>query len=269
MRNAQGVNGIVVSGTIASPYATISIGGASNPLTGPIIINTGAGTVALTVNGAAGQPAIRAVAGSGGDGLDITPSSTGNAIGISLGTATAFNGIVIANSAGKFVADILANGNFEMGTFSGTQLSFYTNNATRLTIASGGLISSSAPVTVGNGFQVTGAGTTGFAGQGAEMALSAGAAYFQGYDRTALAYLPVIIDGTSIGFYLSGVSTCAVVSGIGFETGIATYLMTSNVGWTNGAGAAAGTLTNAPTAGNPTKWIAVNDNGTVRHIPAW
>ena len=39
--------------------------------------------------------------------------------------------------------------------------------------------------------------------------------------------------------------------------------------FTNGAGAGAGTLTNAPAAGNPTKWIPVNDNGTTRHIPAW
>lgn len=39
--------------------------------------------------------------------------------------------------------------------------------------------------------------------------------------------------------------------------------------FTNGAGAASGTLTNAPSAGNPTKWIPVNDNGTTRYIPAW
>lgn len=39
--------------------------------------------------------------------------------------------------------------------------------------------------------------------------------------------------------------------------------------FTNGAGAGAGTLTNAPAAGNPTKWIPINDNGTTRHIPAW
>lgn len=37
----------------------------------------------------------------------------------------------------------------------------------------------------------------------------------------------------------------------------------------NGAGAAAGTLLNAPAAGNPTKWIGINDNGTTRYIPAW
>ncbi|WP_186111278.1 hypothetical protein [Burkholderia gladioli] len=29
------------------------------------------------------------------------------------------------------------------------------------------------------------------------------------------------------------------------------------------------TLTNAPVAGNPTKWIPFNDNGTLRYVPAW
>jgi hypothetical protein len=44
---------------------------------------------------------------------------------------------------------------------------------------------------------------------------------------------------------------------------------TTNTALTNGAGAAAGTLLNAPAAGNPTKWIGINDNGTTRYIPAW
>jgi hypothetical protein len=48
----------------------------------------------------------------------------------------------------------------------------------------------------------------------------------------------------------------------------ATFLTTS-VALTNGAGASAGTLTNAPAVGNPTKWIGINDNGTTRYIPAW
>jgi hypothetical protein len=37
----------------------------------------------------------------------------------------------------------------------------------------------------------------------------------------------------------------------------------------NAAGAATATLTNSPTAGNPTKWIAISDNGVTRRIPAW
>ena len=46
-------------------------------------------------------------------------------------------------------------------------------------------------------------------------------------------------------------------------------LIKSNTTLTNGAAAAAGTLGNAPAAGNPTKWIPLNDNGTTRYIPAW
>lgn len=38
---------------------------------------------------------------------------------------------------------------------------------------------------------------------------------------------------------------------------------------TSGAGAGAGTITDAPAAGNPTKWIPINDNGTTRYFPAW
>lgn len=46
-------------------------------------------------------------------------------------------------------------------------------------------------------------------------------------------------------------------------------LASSLTGFTNNAAAAAGTLTNAPVAGNPTKWIPINDNGTIRNVPAW
>lgn len=48
-----------------------------------------------------------------------------------------------------------------------------------------------------------------------------------------------------------------------------TTLLQTSVSLTNGAGANTGTLTNAPAAGNPTKWIPINDNGTTRYIPAW
>lgn len=54
-------------------------------------------------------------------------------------------------------------------------------------------------------------------------------------------------------------------------TNNAAYLMQSlGVSFGAGAGGAnTGTLTNAPSAGNPTKWIRILDNGTVRQIPSW
>jgi hypothetical protein len=55
----------------------------------------------------------------------------------------------------------------------------------------------------------------------------------------------------------------------GTLTTSSTTLHTSSVSLTNGAAAALGTLTNAPTAGNPTKWIPIVDNGTTRYIPCW
>lgn len=48
-----------------------------------------------------------------------------------------------------------------------------------------------------------------------------------------------------------------------------TNLIASSTALTDGAAASAGTLTNAPSAGDPTKWVAIDDNGTTRYIPAW
>lgn len=56
---------------------------------------------------------------------------------------------------------------------------------------------------------------------------------------------------------------------VGDITTSSTTLHKTSVALSNGAGAATGTITNAPSAGNPTKWIPINDNGTTRYIPAW
>lgn len=48
-----------------------------------------------------------------------------------------------------------------------------------------------------------------------------------------------------------------------------TNVIASSVALANAAGAAAGTLLNAPTAGNPTKWCQIDDNGTIRKFPTW
>lgn len=59
-----------------------------------------------------------------------------------------------------------------------------------------------------------------------------------------------------------------LVSGL-ITGGSASDLIASSVNLNNGAASSVGTLTNAPAAGNPTKWIPINDNGTTRYIPAW
>lgn len=46
-------------------------------------------------------------------------------------------------------------------------------------------------------------------------------------------------------------------------------LLFTTVALTNYAGGNTATLTNAPAAGNPTKWIQINDGGVARRIPTW
>ncbi len=63
-------------------------------------------------------------------------------------------------------------------------------------------------------------------------------------------------------------SAFGVLNALSLVVNTGTFL-TSAVALTNGAGAGAGTITNAPAAGDPTKWIPINDNGTTRYIPCW
>ena len=107
---------------------------------------------------------------------------------------------------------------------------------------------------------------------------------------TLAAYISIIIGGDMIALTdnsLVQTKTSGVYTGYPFwvkangavtfidpATGLlnlnggATLLVTSTT-LTNGSAAATGTLTNAPVAGNPTKWISINDAGVIRKIPAW
>jgi len=64
-------------------------------------------------------------------------------------------------------------------------------------------------------------------------------------------------------------SGVALFATAGTTVGTAAALVVTAVALNNGAGVAAGTIGTAPVAGEPTKWIPINDNGTVRYIPAW
>jgi hypothetical protein len=71
------------------------------------------------------------------------------------------------------------------------------------------------------------------------------------------------------GFVFINAPSGLAVQGGGNITVSSPVLIKSSVSLTNGAASGAGTITNAPTAGNPTKWIPIVDNGTTRFIPAW
>jgi len=111
VRNAVGTNGVTVSGTIASPYATISLGA------GPIIISPApaAGTT-LTVGGPTG-------------GTAIATSNPG---------ANAYNVLSWSNANGSGRIDLTAAGNTEIGSLSANTVSLFTNNVVRLLLSGTG-----------------------------------------------------------------------------------------------------------------------------------
>lgn len=71
------------------------------------------------------------------------------------------------------------------------------------------------------------------------------------------------------GVSILSMDTTGKITATNLTLATAATLLSTSVALTNGAGVGAGTITNAPAAGNPTKWISINDNGTVRKIPAW
>lgn len=73
--------------------------------------------------------------------------------------------------------------------------------------------------------------------------------------------------GTATFRYSAGFFVSMQIQALTLTT--AASLLATNVSLTDNSGAAAGTLLNAPTAGNPTKWIAFTDNGVTRKIPTW
>lgn len=77
-----------------------------------------------------------------------------------------------------------------------------------------------------------------------------------------------VVSGGSVGIGLTPSGTYLLEVNGALSINSATMIRTAT-SFTNGAAAAAGTLTNAPAAGNPTKWVPIVDNGTTRYIPAW
>lgn len=63
--------------------------------------------------------------------------------------------------------------------------------------------------------------------------------------------------------------TCIITARNGVFIDDPNHFLHTKAALTNGAGVAAGTLLNAPAAGNPTKWMPFDDNGITRYVPAW
>jgi len=196
-----------------------------------------AGTVVAAIHGVRSSPAVSSSAGSGSTttaamyGLSVVPSLTTTSAGVT-SVVTAYYGL-------------------HLGTF---------------TLGGAGTNTITARWGV---YQADTSANNAFAGSGVF-----GATAFLATERLRVAGGTMGTPGATDVLVAAGKVRCGDTSSSSIQTagGIthaSTTLLTTSVALTNGAAAAAGTLLNAPAAGNPTKWIPINDNGTTRYIPAW
>ncbi len=212
---------------------------------------------------------------SGNVGIGVTPIA-GNILYTR--TSTTGNGFYSDNGSNSGFKVKFASSLTSIGNDFGSPLAFLTTDTERMRIdASGNVVIGTSSATAkldvvgGNGDGVVYRTSTRSVGIGQ---ISNEAAVFWGsgtrLDFTSGGAVPLSIAATTgnVGIGTTSPNTMLHVTGL-ITIGTGTAMLTSSVAMDNGAGASAGTLTNAPAAGNPTKWIPFNDNGTTRYIPAW
>lgn len=204
-----------------------------------ISITVGIGTITIALT-------VPVTVADGGTGATTASAALANLGGVPTAIVGAADGIATLDGGGHIPSAQLPPLVDSVIAGTGIAVSSATGNVTiglevPVSIADGGTGATSGPAALSN----LGAGT---------MATQAASAV----DITG-----GTIDGANVG------DTTPAKGAFTQVTNGDTVLMRTSAALANGAAAAAGTLTNAPIAGNPTKWVEINDNGTTRYIPAW
>lgn len=221
--------------------ASITLG---QPVTVTSLTAPAAGNLTLT-GGSGGTPASLAINAAGtttitaGGGKTLQWDSSGNLIASS-------NFLVYANGSGGTVT---LNGNITGGLVPAVTL----QNQNSYTTSSGVEVGINLPATLAQ------TGTAGFTALQLDLTEST-------IGSGVRLLINAKVGGTSQ-FSVSDVGALTITGALTTLGGATFHTTTSAL--TNGAGASAGTITNAPAIGNPTKWVGINDNGTTRYIPAW
>lgn len=122
----------------------------------------------------------------------------------------------------------------------------------------------------GGGLKILGEIANNYVGSGPEIEENgAGQGVLRSFNRGGGVYQDWLIDGLNILIRPNGTvaGTFGAVNALTLNGD--TTLIHTTTALSSNAGANVGTLTNAPTVGNPSKWIAIDDNGTIRKIPTW
>ena len=149
----------------------------------------------------------------------------------------------------------------------------FFSNLSKNTVS--GATVASVNISGANGINVTGNPIT----VSGTIALSLGNITPAKVQTTTVTASNVVISGTVAAATVAATTitaASAILTNIAAST-VTTALLTigtstpivSTVAFNNGAAGQIATMTNSPTAGNPTKWIPINDNGTIRYIPSW
>lgn len=169
--------------------------------------------------------------------------------------ATVFNGALLVNVTNTASAGASLLADLQIGGVS----QFKVDKTGQVTILGGITGNGSLTLTPGGGNSVTIGGSGSYSFNGGSRLSNPGA------DGTLR--LAKNAGGSTVDLDFTTTNQLKITGG-GLTVG-STTLLTGSAGFTNNAGAQIATITNGPTAGNPTKWIPINDNGTTRNIPAW
>lgn len=221
------------------------------------------------------------------DGIPSEVTSVNGQVGAATITAAGIGAAATVNNLSDLASASAARGNLGLGTAAVQNVTYFlqaANNLSDLASAStarSNLGLGSIATQAASAVAITGGAvqaTTGLGAGGNSTPAGSATGIQFGYSSTGAytwmqSYSAPIVMNPLANHILMGTTTDdnsgnkLQVSG-GLSISSATMMQT-NTAFTNGAASSTGTLTNAPAAGNPTKWIPINDNGTVRHIPAW
>jgi len=241
--------------TFTSIPISTAISGLGTGVATALGVNVGSAGAFVTFNGALGSPS--SVGTLPAHTLGGAVSGGGNQINnVIIGASTPLAGSFTTLSAStSLTSPIIIGGSATTGTLIELRTTSGSGTTDAL-IVTRGTNGGTLALTVDNRGLHVGAGVNG--------ASSAGDITLGRSGTTGVMYF-----GSNGGQYIYYDGSKYQVVGGTFALFSAAYLMRNMVSWTNNAAAATGTLTNAPAAGNPTKWIAIDDNGTNRYIPAW
>lgn len=256
--------------TLSLPTALTGINSITSVAASTLILATGTFGTAVTFASATGAPTFAAnVTGSAGflatgldgSGIAFFANISGTSRLRMRNSATGATGQLSIESAASDEFDVTASAVLRLIAGTGAGIFFQINSSTVAgSFSSAGVfnVATTTEASAGAGAITTAGGIS------TTKALYVGSATASTTTGTGSGIFGGGIGVAGAGWFGGLINTASTITTLG-----GTFFHITSSALTDGAAASLGTLTNAPSAGNPTKWIQINDNGTTRKIPTW